>query len=50
MCDGSYQYPRKGEEAIKKDMLIIICGNQDPKLVYPNQFDKIEVRFNIINL
>lgn len=51
MCDGTYQYPRKGKTAIfLKDPTLIICSNFPLLEVYPNSAGRLEARFNIICL
>jgi len=51
MCDGNYQYPVKGGASTKlKKPYILICGNKDPKDLYPNAWKYIEARFQVINL
>jgi len=63
MCDGTYQYPIKGESALRlADPIIIVCSNMTPEKVYCNaalkeQADEriqtlslIGARFNVICL
>lgn len=51
MCDGNYQYPSKGGEAIKlKKPLIIICSNKPMQELYPNACVYLEARFNQLNV
>lgn len=46
MCDGTYQYPTKGGNAIKLDSpLILICGNASIETVYPKAHKFIQARF-----
>lgn len=48
MCDGTYQYPNKGGIAKRPEPYIMICGNKDPKIMYPNTIQFLEARFEII--
>lgn len=52
ICDGTYFFPRKNLPALKMKhrCLIIICSNLSPDECYPNTFQFIEKRFNIINI
>ena len=50
MCDGNYLYPSKGGAAVKCKAIILICGNKDPRQLYPNAWPYIEARFNILCL
>ncbi len=48
ICDGTEQIDIKFQHAIQiKDATVIICGNKDPKEVYPNVYHLIEARFNV---
>lgn len=48
MCDGTYQYPKKGGNPVQADMILLICGNAHPENVYPNAYPFIEARFNVV--
>lgn len=51
MCDGTYQFPRKGgSPVVCKDITLIICGNKHPKDIYTTTFDYIAARFNVFEL
>lgn len=50
MCDGTYCYPQKGEEAIQANLTMIVVGNRHPQEIYPNAFKFIEARFDIYEI
>lgn len=51
MCDGNYGYPSKGGvPVVLNKPFILICGNRNPADLYPNAWDYLEARFNVINL
>ena len=50
MCDGTFQYPSKGGNAVRVEMILIVCSNAPPHYVYPKAFPFIEARFNIVKL
>lgn len=50
MCDGTYLYPQKGGSAKSVTAHIIVCGNKHPRDLYPNTWNFIEARFNVIEL
>ncbi len=51
MCDGTWKYPFKnGTASALSKPLIIICGNKHPAKVYPNAFEFLEARFNVIEV
>lgn len=51
MCDGTYKYPRKNSTpVVLPNIILLVCGNKNPEEVYPNAFQFIEARFNIIQL
>lgn len=50
MCDGNYQYPTKGGAAVMCKSIILVCGNKDPRDLYPNAWQYVDARFNVICL
>jgi hypothetical protein len=48
MCDGTYQYPSKQSNAVRVEMILIICSNAPPHMLYPKAFPLIEARFNVV--
>jgi len=50
MCDGNYMYPSKGGHAVKCSATILMCGNKDPKELYPKAWKYIDARFNVLCL
>lgn len=54
ICDGTFQYPRKGLPAttLTERPIVIICGNKHPSQVYTsdNSLQYIEARFQVIEL
>lgn len=50
MCDGTYQFPSKQSNAARVEMIIILCSNKPPHMIYPNAFQYIEARFNVVKL
>lgn len=38
IADGSYMYPVKGEDSFNKVLTVIICGNRDPREIYPTTY------------
>lgn len=50
MCDGTYLYPVKGGDPTVCPAIILICGNKDPKALYPNTWQFIDARFTVIDL
>jgi len=51
MCDGTYMYPAKGSAPQQiTDPLILICGNRDPAVIYPNAYQYIEARFHVLQV
>ncbi|AXQ65984.1 MAG: replication protein [Cressdnaviricota sp.] len=48
MCDGTYLYPTKGGTAKQvRGTILLVCGNRDPKDVYPEAWPYIEARFTV---
>lgn len=46
MCDGTYHYPTKGGNSTRLTKpTIIICSNQPPDSIYPNQLTFLQARF-----
>lgn len=54
ICDGTYQYCRKGQPAVTltERPIVIICGNKPPSQVYSSEesLPLIEARFQVIEL
>ena len=50
MCDGTYLYPRKGGAPTCGKFTLLICGNKHPNEIYPNTYQYISARFNVIEL
>jgi len=52
MCDGTYQYPRKGLPPIllEQKPLVIVCSNRSWEEIYPKNFELVEARFNSFNI
>lgn len=50
MCDGNYQYPVKGGTATAVKATILLCGNKNPEQLYPNAWQYIHARFNVVCL
>jgi len=50
MCDGNYLYPTKGGAPTMCRAIILVCGNKDPAILYPNAWPYFEARFTVINL
>lgn len=51
MCDGTFCYPGKGDTAMQATQTtLLICGNKSPEVIYPNAWQFIRARFNVINL
>lgn len=50
MCDGTYMYPRKAEEAQQAQVTLIVVGNRHPDEIYKDTFKFIEARFDIIEI
>lgn len=51
MCDGTYQFPVKGQPAVTLvDPIVIVCSNFSISGCYNNSNGRLEARFNEINL
>lgn len=51
MCDGTYQYPVKGERPVQlHEPVIILASNKPPTEVYPNCFELVLARFRVYEL
>jgi len=52
MCDGTYQYPRKGLSPVllEQKPLVIVCSNRSWEEIYPKNYELVEARFNSFNI
>jgi hypothetical protein len=52
MCDGTYQYPRKGADAVSlPGSIVLVCGNVNPLEIYSEKHHPlIKARFEIFCL
>lgn len=50
MCDGTYKFPRKGTTPLSLTCTLVVCGNKNPREIYPHAYKYIEARFNVIEL
>jgi hypothetical protein len=50
MCDGNYQYPVKGGYPVQVKAVLLICGNKNPKELYPKAHMFLEARFNVLEI
>jgi len=51
MCDGTYIFPFKGGAGVRlQNPTLIITGNRNPEVLYPQAWPFIQARFNVFQL
>lgn len=50
ICDSTWLYPIKTEDPVQKNMIVVVCGNMHPSILYPLTYRFITARFTIVEV